>query len=86
MSRRDDFELWREVSRSTVGLAGMVELFAKRVRREDRLDLAREMIEHSDELAARRRGWKVKPWDGGRLPSGCGRVAGRRPVMRPAKG
>ncbi|HYJ67297.1 MAG TPA: hypothetical protein VEX15_06500 [Nocardioidaceae bacterium] len=53
MSRRRDFELWREVSRSTVGLAGMVELFAKRVRREDRLDLAREMIEHSDELAAR---------------------------------
>jgi hypothetical protein len=31
----------------------MVVLFAKRVRRADRLDLAREMIEHSDELAAR---------------------------------
>jgi len=31
----------------------MVELFAKRVRREDHLALANEMIEHSDELAAR---------------------------------
>jgi len=53
MSRHPDFELWREVSRTTVGLAGMVELFAKRVRRQDRLDLAKEMIKHSDELAAR---------------------------------
>jgi hypothetical protein len=53
MSRRRDFELWREVSRTTVGLTGIVELFAKRVRREDHLDLAREMIKHSDELAAR---------------------------------
>jgi hypothetical protein len=53
MSRRDDFELWREVTRTTVGLTGMVELFAKRVRRVDRLILAREMIEHSDLLAAR---------------------------------
>jgi hypothetical protein len=31
----------------------MVELFAERVRRADRLDLARGVIEHSDELAAR---------------------------------
>ena len=53
MSRRRDFELWREVTRTTVGLTGIVELFAKRVRREDRLDLAREMIARSDDLAAR---------------------------------
>ncbi|MGH3454506.1 MAG: hypothetical protein ACRDPQ_16550 [Nocardioidaceae bacterium] len=53
MSRHDDFELWREVTRTTVGLTGIVELFAKRVRRADRLDLAKEMIDHSDELAAR---------------------------------
>jgi hypothetical protein len=52
MSRRSDFELWREVSRTTVGLSGMVELFAKRVRRVDRLVLAREMLEHADHLAA----------------------------------
>jgi hypothetical protein len=52
MSRRDDFELW-EVTRTTVGLTGMVELFARRVRRVDRLVLAREMIEHSDQLAVR---------------------------------
>ena len=31
----------------------MVEIFAKRVRCADRLDLAREMIQHSDELAER---------------------------------
>jgi len=30
----------------------MAELFAKRVRRADRLDLAREMIEHADHLAS----------------------------------
>jgi hypothetical protein len=53
MSRRRDFELWREVSQTVVGLPGMVESFAKRVRREDHLDLAREMIEHADHLAAR---------------------------------
>ena len=53
MTRRDDFELWREVTRSTVGLTGTVELYAKRVRRADRLDLAREIITHSDELTAR---------------------------------
>ena len=29
----------------------MVELFAKRVRRADRLDMAREMIDHADHLA-----------------------------------
>ena len=52
MSRRSDFELWREVSRTTVGLSGMVELFAKRVRRVDRLVLAREMLEHADHLTA----------------------------------
>jgi len=53
MSRHRDFELWREVTRTTVGLTGIVELFAKRVRRADRLELAREMVEHSDALAAR---------------------------------
>ena len=42
MGRHDDFELWREVARTTVGLTGIVELFAKRVRRADRLDFARE--------------------------------------------
>jgi hypothetical protein len=52
MSRRSDFELWREVTRATVGLPGMVELFAKRVRRVDRLVLAREMLEHADQLTA----------------------------------
>ena len=51
MGRHRDLELWREVSRTTVGLTGIVELFAKRVRRADRLDLAREMIEHADHLA-----------------------------------
>jgi hypothetical protein len=51
--RRDDFELWREINRSFLGLTTVVEMFAKRVRRADRLNLAREMIEHSDELAAR---------------------------------
>jgi hypothetical protein len=53
MSRRRDFELWREVTATTVGLTGIVELFAKRVRREDHLALAREMIEHADGLAER---------------------------------
>ena len=53
MSRRHDFELWREVSRTVVGLPGMVELFAKRVRREDRLALAKEMLAHSDGLTER---------------------------------
>lgn len=56
MSRRRDFELWREVTATTVGLTGIVELFAKRVRREDRLTLAREMIEHADQLAERAEG------------------------------
>jgi hypothetical protein len=51
MSRRRDFELWREVTRTTVGLTGIVELFAKRVGREDRLALAKEMLAHSDGLA-----------------------------------
>ena len=53
MSRADDIALWCEVNRSIIGLTGVVERFAKRVRRADRLELAREMIEHSDELAAR---------------------------------
>ena len=53
MSRHRDFELWREATRAAVGLSGMVEMFAKRVRREDRLELARQMIEHGDELAVR---------------------------------
>jgi len=53
MSRHRDFELWREATRTTVGLSGMIEMFAKRVRREDRIGLARQMIEHGDELAAR---------------------------------
>ena len=53
MSRADDIALWREVNRSIIGLPGVVEMFAKRVRRADRLDLAKEMIAHSDELAAR---------------------------------
>jgi hypothetical protein len=53
MSRRRDFELWREVTATTVGLTGIVELYAKRVRREDHLALAGEMIEHADHLAER---------------------------------
>jgi len=53
MNRHRDFELWREVTATTVGLTGIVELFAKRVRRADRLELAREMVEHSDALTAR---------------------------------
>jgi hypothetical protein len=43
--------MWREVNRTVVGLTGVVEMFAKRMRRADRLDLAREMIEHADGLA-----------------------------------
>ena len=53
MSRADDIALWREVNRTIIGLTGVVEMFAKRVCRADRLDLGREMIQHSDELAAR---------------------------------
>ena len=53
MTRHDDFELWHEVNRTIIGLTGVVEMFAKRVRRADRLDLAREFIAHSDELEAR---------------------------------
>ena len=53
MSRADDIALWHEVNRSIIGLTGVVEMFAKRVRRADRLDLAREMIAHGDDLAAR---------------------------------
>jgi hypothetical protein len=53
MSRADDIALWHEVNRTIIGLPSVVEIFAKRVRRADRLDLAREMIEHSDDLAAR---------------------------------
>ena len=32
MTRHRDFELWREVTRTTVGLSGIVELFDKRLR------------------------------------------------------
>jgi len=53
MTRHRDLELWREVTRTTVGPTSIVELFAIRVHRADRLDLAKEMIAHSDELAAR---------------------------------
>ena len=53
MSGRRDIELWYEVNRSIIGLTGVVEMFAKRVRRADRLELAMEMIEHGDELAVR---------------------------------
>ena len=52
MSRHQDIELWREVSRTTVGLTGIVELFARRVRRADRLELAKEMLAHADRLTA----------------------------------
>ncbi len=52
MNRHRDLELWREVARTTVGLTGIVELFAKRVRRSDRLGLAKEMLEHADRLTA----------------------------------
>lgn len=51
MSRADNIALCHEVNRTIIGLTGVVEMFAKRVRRADRLDLAREMIEHSDQLA-----------------------------------
>ena len=53
MSRADDIALWHEVNHTIIGLPSGVEIFAKRVRRADRLDLAKEMIAHSDELAAR---------------------------------
>ena len=51
--RHRDFELWHEVNRAVIGLTSVVEIFAKRVRRADRLDLAKEMIEHPDDLAER---------------------------------
>jgi len=47
-------------------------VFAKRVRRADRLDLAREMIAHSDDLEARAERQK--------------RVADRAPLEGAAKG
>jgi len=53
MSRAEDIALWHEVNRAIIGLTGVVEMFAKRVRRADRLELAREFIAHSDELEAR---------------------------------
>ena len=52
MSRAADIAFWHEVNR-TIGLTGVVEILANRVRSTDRLDLAREMIAHSDELAPR---------------------------------
>ena len=53
MSRADDIALWHEVNRTIIGLPSVVEIFAKRVRRSDRLELAKEMIAHSDELTSR---------------------------------
>ena len=53
MTRHDDIALWHEVNHTIIGLTGVVEMFAKRVRRADRLELAREMIQHSDDLEAR---------------------------------
>jgi len=53
MSRADDIALWHEVNETIIEPTGVVEMFARRVRRADRLGLARQMIEHSDELAAR---------------------------------
>lgn len=32
MGRRCDFELWREVNKTVIGLTSVVEIFAKRVR------------------------------------------------------
>jgi len=51
--QNDDIALWHEVNRTVIGLTSVVQIFAKRVRRADRLDLAREMIAHSDQLEAR---------------------------------
>jgi len=88
MSRADDIALWHDVNRTSIWLTGVVEMFAKRVRRADRLELAREMIAHSDELSARaersteqlavaRLEGQVQGWRG-RPPPGCGRVAPNR--------
>ena len=52
MSRADDIAFWHEVNR-TIGLTGVVEILANRVRSTDRLDLARGMIANADELAVR---------------------------------
>ena len=53
MSRADDIAFWHEVNR-TIGLTGVVERLANRVRSStDRLDLARGMIANADELAPR---------------------------------
>jgi len=51
MTRHEDLELWREVSRTMLGLTTIVETFAKRVCRADRLDLAKAMLKHADHLA-----------------------------------
>jgi hypothetical protein len=53
VSRADDIALWNEVRRSIIGLPGVVEMYAKRVRRADRLAFAKEMIDHADNLEAR---------------------------------
>jgi len=45
-------DLWRDVNRTIIG-STVVQIFAKRVSRADRLELAREMIQHCDELEAR---------------------------------
>ena len=46
MTRRDepadDIALWHELNRAIIGLPSVVEIFAKRVRRADRLVQARE--------------------------------------------
>jgi hypothetical protein len=51
--RHGDLELWRDVNKTIIGLTSVVQIFAKRVRRADRLELAKERIDHSDELAER---------------------------------
>jgi hypothetical protein len=53
MSRAGDIAVWNEVNRTIIGLSGVVEMFAKRVRRADRLEFAKEMLGYSDDLAAR---------------------------------
>ena len=53
MSRAADIAFWHQVNR-TIGLTGVVERLANRVRSStDRLDLARGMIANADELAPR---------------------------------
>ena len=60
MSRAADIAFWHEVNR-TIGLTGVVERLANRVRSTDRLDLAREMIANADELAVRAHSDELAP-------------------------